>query len=154
MYDCNEFNNLAGILMALPAPLTVLMESEGLHSVHYVGFPGPNPLTAEQVLEDAFQQRADLVAISASSLVQNPADRNRLIAKSRDQLSQRVLLELPLEDEVGMTDSECLALGFVRLAQTDQQRYYLFDLKTYKPVPDWLNPKFWANPQNWDKYRW
>ncbi|MFY5624612.1 DUF6231 family protein, partial [Acinetobacter baumannii] len=25
---------------------------------------------------------------------------------------------------------------------------------TYKHVPDWFNSKFWANPENWNKFRW
>jgi len=29
-----------------------------------------------------------------------------------------------------------------------------FNILTYKHVPDWFNSKFWANPENWDKYRW
>ncbi|MCF3991384.1 DUF6231 family protein, partial [Pseudomonas aeruginosa] len=24
----------------------------------------------------------------------------------------------------------------------------------YKQVPDWLNAKFWANPENFGKYWW
>ncbi|MFE1698566.1 DUF6231 family protein, partial [Acinetobacter baumannii] len=24
----------------------------------------------------------------------------------------------------------------------------------YKHVPDWFNSKFWANPENWNKFRW
>lgn len=157
MYDCNEFNNLAGILMALPAPITALMDSKGMHSVLPIGFKsadsGTASVTTDQVLEDSFQQRVELVAISADALAAAPG-RNALIAKCRDQLSQRVVLELNLNDEDGLSETECLALGFIRCAVTESNRYYLFDLKTYKPVPDWLNPKFWANPQNWDKYRW
>lgn len=157
MYDCNEFNNLAGIEMALPAPITALMGSQGDQSTLFVGFDDAASniasATTAQVLEDSFQQRVDLVAISVNALDAVP-NRNALIAKCRDQLSQRVVLELNLDDANGMTETECLALGFVRCAMTESNRYYLFDLKTYKPVPDWLNPKFWANPQNWDKYRW
>ncbi|MBA56033.1 MAG: hypothetical protein CMK89_16400 [Pseudomonadales bacterium] len=161
MYDCNEFNNLAGILMALPAPITALINSEQVQSTLFVGFdvlpPEAATVTPDQLLEDSFQQRVELVAIGADAL--NDVDhRNALIAKCRDQLSQKVVLELPQElqqkDQDGMTETDCLALGFIRCAVTESNRYYLFDLKTYKPVPDWLNPKFWANPQNWDKYRW
>ena len=157
MYDCNEFNNLAGIEMALPAPITALIDSEGVQSFLFVGFYDAASdipsVTTDQILEDSFLERVELVAISVTALDAIP-NRNALIAKCRDQLSQRVVLELNLDDENGMTETDCLALGFVRCAVTESKRYYLFDLKTYKPVPDWLNPKFWANPQNWDKYRW
>ena len=29
-----------------------------------------------------------------------------------------------------------------------------FNLYDYKQRPDWLNAKYWANPENFDKYRW
>lgn len=29
-----------------------------------------------------------------------------------------------------------------------------FNLYDYKQLPDWLNAKYWANPENFDKYRW
>ena len=166
MYDCNEFNNLAGIPMALPAPLTALIESMGLNSVLYLGFDGTPAASVDELMTESFQQRVDLVAINSELLNMQPAMRNALIAKCRDQLSTRVLLELDNEldnhlddhldnnDDTAMTETDCLALGFMRCAVTEQKRYYLFDLKTYKPAPDWLNPKFWANPQNWNKYRW
>lgn len=27
-----------------------------------------------------------------------------------------------------------------------------FDLRTYKTTPEWLNSKYWARPELWDKY--
>lgn len=29
-----------------------------------------------------------------------------------------------------------------------------FNLYDYKRLPNWLNSKYWANPENWDKRRW
>lgn len=29
-----------------------------------------------------------------------------------------------------------------------------FNLYDYKPRPNWLNAHYWANPENWDKFRW
>nr|WP_298146466.1 DUF6231 family protein [uncultured Pseudomonas sp.] len=31
---------------------------------------------------------------------------------------------------------------------------FTYDLLDYKQVPDWLNAKFWANPENYGKYWW
>jgi len=162
MYDCNEFNNLAENGMALPAPLTALIKTHQLANVLCVGYTPDETVSqassitqvsTDNLMENSFLKRVDLVALSQSALDLDDASRNAVIAKCRDQLAQKVLLELGLDDR-GMTETECLALGFVRCALTERNRYYLFDLKTYKPVPDWLNPKFWANPQNWDRYRW
>jgi len=42
-------------------------------------------------------------------------------------------------------------LGF--MADSGDQGY-CFDIDHYKTTPDWLNPRHWANPELWDKYRW
>ncbi|MBM7060498.1 LysR family transcriptional regulator [Pseudomonas sp. UL073] len=54
------------------------------------------------------------------------------------------------------TDFFALALQASERFRRDQQTLTLFtyDLHEYKQVPDWLNAKFWANPQNFGKYWW
>ncbi|MDD0973463.1 DUF6231 family protein [Pseudomonas fontis] len=54
------------------------------------------------------------------------------------------------------TDFFSLALQASERFQRDEQTLVLFtyDLRDYKQVPDWLNAKFWANPQNFGKYWW
>ncbi|ELA08705.1 hypothetical protein MOMA_09106 [Moraxella macacae 0408225] len=53
-----------------------------------------------------------------------------------------------------------IEFGFRYFCQTfcqiNQQNFnlYQFNLFDYKQLPDWLNSKFWANPENWDKFRW
>lgn len=36
----------------------------------------------------------------------------------------------------------------------DPLSLYGFDIASYKRTPDWLNPRHWAHPELWDKYRW
>ncbi|MEO8490480.1 MULTISPECIES: DUF6231 family protein [unclassified Pseudomonas] len=54
------------------------------------------------------------------------------------------------------TDFFSLALQASERFQRDDQVLTLFtyDLLDYKQVPDWLNARFWANPQNFGKYWW
>lgn len=54
------------------------------------------------------------------------------------------------------TDFFSLALQASECFQRDEQTLNLFtyDLLDYKQVPDWLNAKFWANPENFGKYWW
>ena len=37
---------------------------------------------------------------------------------------------------------------------SNEPEWYEFSLRFYKPVPQWLNARNWANPQQWDKNRW
>ena len=43
-------------------------------------------------------------------------------------------------------------VSYTHLGQT--LTLYTYDLYEYKQVPDWLNAKFWANPENFGKYWW
>ena len=54
------------------------------------------------------------------------------------------------------TDFFALALQASERFQREEQTLTLFtyDLLDYKQVPDWLNAKFWANPENFGKYWW
>lgn len=54
------------------------------------------------------------------------------------------------------TDFFALALQSSEHFQRDEQVLTLFtyDLREYKQVPDWLNARFWANPENFGKYWW
>ncbi|MDY7566156.1 DUF6231 family protein [Pseudomonas sp. RTC3] len=54
------------------------------------------------------------------------------------------------------TDFYSLALQASERFARDEQILTLFtyDLREYKQVPDWLNAKFWANPENFGKYWW
>ena len=54
------------------------------------------------------------------------------------------------------TDLFALALQASEHFQREQQTLTLFtyDLREYKQVPDWLNAKFWANPERFGKYWW
>ncbi|MDD1507233.1 DUF6231 family protein [Pseudomonas sp. CNPSo 3701] len=54
------------------------------------------------------------------------------------------------------TDFYALALQVSERFARDEQVLSLFtyDLLEYKQAPDWLNAKFWANPENFGKYWW
>ncbi|HEN8709575.1 TPA: hypothetical protein U8203_000391 [Pseudomonas putida] len=54
------------------------------------------------------------------------------------------------------TDFFALALSASEKFRRDEQVLSLFtyDLHDYKQVPDWLNARFWANPENFGKYWW
>lgn len=54
------------------------------------------------------------------------------------------------------TDFYALAMSASEKFRRDEQVLNLFtyDLHDYKQVPDWLNARFWANPENFGKYWW
>lgn len=146
----------------LPAPLQALVDQENLVDVRII-------TDADSAKIDSHAGRVDIVFIDTDSLNLEKADLMALIAHCRDVASPRVLARIIKEGSEAnhkencitqalLSETDFLSLGFHRCAETLEQNnrwlYYLFDIKTYKPAPDWLNPRFWANPAMWNKHRW
>ncbi len=74
----------------------------------------------------------------------------QLIGRTRLYLAPRLLLAAPAAGP--LDEASFRALGFTLSAADPaaQVRIHYYDLDTYKPVPDWLNARFWANPERWE----
>jgi hypothetical protein len=81
-----------------------------------------------------------------------------LIARLRDALAVNLLVAVPLgKGGAGLpsqwVDGDFLALGMQLHAQLQCDGgtlgVYRFAIYDYKPVPDWLNAKYWAHPERW-----
>ncbi|MFP4154550.1 MAG: DUF6231 family protein [Halothiobacillaceae bacterium] len=83
------------------------------------------------------------------------------LARLRDRYADELLLLLHAPDRATLLEAgaEALALGLVGELLLDEPgggswALYRHSLHDYKQTPDWLNPRNWANPELWDKYRW
>ncbi|TKA91199.1 hypothetical protein FAZ79_01265 [Guyparkeria sp. SB14A] len=76
-----------------------------------------------------------------------------LFAALRDRANHPVIAHVGHDHPIGSdVNRKMVSLGFTR--QAPDAPVYLFDIKTYKHTPDWLNARNWANPELWGKYRW
>jgi len=80
------------------------------------------------------------------------AEAGRLVAALRDVHARRLVLALPEPVPAGWEAPACVALGLTPVGEGG--RLWRFDLHDYKETPDWLNPRFWAHPELWDRFRW
>ncbi|WP_442768603.1 DUF6231 family protein [Acinetobacter bohemicus] len=103
-----------------------------------------------------FTQRYDvgLVLLDSQELLAiSNTQKSQLLVKLRDLMAKRIVVVSQLQDEKLLR-----ALGFTQLIdRTLHDRDFAlwqFNILTYKHVPDWFNSKFWANPENWNKFRW
>ena len=103
-----------------------------------------------------FTQRYDLgFVLFDTEEMQTISDsqKSQLLVKLRDLMAKRIVVVSNLSDEKLLR-----SLGFTQLIDktTHESDFALwqFNILTYKHVPDWCNSKFWANPENWDKFRW
>jgi hypothetical protein len=103
-----------------------------------------------------FTERYDLAFVvldSKECIHISPAEKSQLLVKLRDLMAKRIVVVSQLQDEQLLR-----ALGFTQLIDKTQDSgnfaLWQFNILTYKHVPDWFNSKFWANPENWNKFRW
>jgi hypothetical protein len=55
----------------------------------------------------------------------------------------------------GWAFTDYLALGFKHIAGSeDGLQIFGYAIENYQSERDWLNNRFWANPELYDKYRW
>jgi len=73
-----------------------------------------------------------------------------LISQTRLYIAPRILLAV--RTDCALDEDMFIALGFALTATdtTAKVRIHEYDLDTYKTVPDWLNARFWANPERWE----
>lgn len=111
--------------------------------------------SATAFLNLPFQQRFDLGLVFLNHhevLELERAELSQILVKLRDLMAKRLVV-VALPAQAGLMR----ALGFTQILHTHAQselQLWQFNILTYKHIPDWLNAKFWANPENWDKYRW
>ncbi|MEG0651339.1 MAG: DUF6231 family protein [Acinetobacter sp.] len=120
------------------------------HSIQWTYF------NVSEFLNLPFTQRYDLgfVLFDTDELAEvSNQHKAQLLVKLRDLLAKRIVVACHLKDEQLLR-----SLGFTQLidksAHDNDFALWQFNILTYKHVPDWFNSKFWANPENWNKFRW
>lgn len=116
---------------------------------------GPDFRDAHTLFSHPPEKRYQL-ALVAGCLDTLPSDAGEtLIAALRDLYAETLYC---LADPILWPAVKMVALGLrpigVYPQPTTQHALYYFDLYDYKRTPDWLNAKFWAHPERWEKARW
>jgi len=124
--------------------------------------PATQLVTSDQapLQPEVANQRYDL-AIIADQLEHLPQRTGiELLAGLRNLSASRLAVLVDLVQAADWQENDFFALALQRRASftdTDDNRtlsLYTYDLADYKQVPDWLNSKYWANPEMFDKYWW
>ena len=110
-----------------------------------------------------FDQRYDLAIVNLikQQAVENKNEKleitntiiDNAVVRMRDLFAKKIIVFASLE-----RTKQLRALGFNQLLDIvpddSPVQIWQFNILTYKHVPDWFNSKFWANPDNWNKFRW
>lgn len=91
------------------------------------------------------------------------AEADALLGRLRDLHARHLFVFVPVGEDWTELKShwqqtDLLALGFslwkTYTVERSDLHLYRFELDTYKATPEWLNSKYWANPELFGKYRW
>lgn len=105
----------------------------------------------------------DLVVLSGVIESMDKARAGTLLGCLRDQHARELALVVPIgsdwpEQESHWERNDLLAFGMSLQGSYEEQgrpvHLYRFSLRDYKATPEWLNPKYWAHPELFGKFRW
>lgn len=82
----------------------------------------------------------------------------QLVARLRDLHAKLLWVAVSDSKDSVFCSTDAVSCG-MRMVDSRQfgntdTKWFEFSLKFYKPVPQWLNAKDWANPERWDRDRW
>ncbi|UAW97645.1 hypothetical protein KEM63_12660 [Halopseudomonas nanhaiensis] len=133
----------------VPAAMAYCEQTTGCDCINTADVPLPPELA---------NQRYDLAIVANELERLDKRAGTELLAGLRNLSVSRmaVLIDHSLTSDWQDTDFFALALQrTARFAQGDRLlTLYTYDLAEYKQVPDWLNSKYWANPEMFGKYWW
>lgn len=82
-------------------------------------------------------------------------DATQWLAMLRNQYAQHLLLIVNQHQaDPGWQLTDYLALGFKKRGEIQGHLLFSYAIEDYQFKKDWLNDKYWANPENYNKYRW
>jgi DNA-binding transcriptional LysR family regulator len=103
-------------------------------------------------------QRYDLAIVADQLEHLDKRTATELLAGLRNLSASRIAVLVDTERATEWQENDFFALALQRRARFSQDgqslTLYSYDLAEYKSVPDWLNSKYWANPEMFDKYWW
>jgi hypothetical protein len=152
-------------LSILLSPLLELFEPESVLLIGTTAVTIVKDLhnTRSEVLTKPFQLNQlkntgsyDLAIVSEITGFLSKREATEWIGSIRNYHSTHVILitDRIASRQKGWQFSDFLALGLKLIGSTEYEDVYSYAIESYQPQKEWLNNRFWANPENYGKYRW
>ena len=113
------------------------------------------PQAELQIPNSSLTHRYELAVLVDPQSLTTTETMPQLVAVARDRWARQVLVLVPKQANNHTTESEFFALGFQHRHLPDTLKVdfsaYGFSITRYKATPDWLNSRYWANPERWNK---
>lgn len=112
------------------------------------------PFSQQQLIDIA---PIDLALISHLTESLDKAAAQQWLGMIKNRYAPHVILisHPDLAQLKGWQFTDYLAMGFKHIAGSDDGlQVFSYAIENYQPKRDWLNSRFWANPEMYNKYRW
>lgn len=113
------------------------------------------PHAEHQTPDSSLTLRYELAVLMDPQSLTTTETISQLVAVARDRWARQVLVLIPKQSNSHTTEREFFALGFKHRQLPDALKVdfaaYGFSITRYKATPDWLNSRYWANPERWNK---
>ena len=159
MDNVDALGELLDPLLAAFAPKSLLLAGDlAIASVQPRQDTRSRQLTTpfrQQQLRDL--QQVDVAVISDLTETMTVGHGQQWLGSLRNVFAPHVILISDPEkaQQQGWQFADFLALGLHQVAISDSGLHlYSYAIENYQPKRDWLNSRFWANPENFGKYWW
>lgn len=156
-----ELEQIMGLIADIK-PNTLLVLSDALHEHLNAAKPdcALEYLDVTSVDIDKLSKRlhtlvhgVDMVLIAGDIETLESAHASQIIGLLRNVLNAQIVAVF--SDSSTLQFNEMIGLGFKRESRTENgMAIYTYDIANYNKKRDWNNARFWANPENFDKFRW
>ncbi len=96
--------------------------------------------------------KVDMVLIAEDIEALDNARATQVIGQLRNVLNAQIIVILSSNAPLGF--NQMIGLGFKRESLEQGLATYTYDIANYNKKREWNNSRFWANPQNFNKFRW
>lgn len=156
----DQLENIMGLVAEIQ-PSNLLVISEKLHPLLEASSPECTLTTLDlraKPLESLSEQlnplvhSIDMVIVAQDIETLDRDQATQVIGQLRNVLNAQIIALLSNKAPLGFQDM--IGLGFKRESIESGLAIYTYDIANYNKKREWNNARFWANPQNFDKFRW
>lgn len=116
--------------------------------------PPHQHMTYAEFLSHSLEQRWPLAVALIDDTQASPSPEVKACLARLTQLQAVKTFAVPHKNQLKRLLPFFLALGFRRSNLPNGHPVYEFSLYDYQLPKQWLNARFWANPEQWNKHRW
>ncbi len=155
-----DVSHISKIILPLLAPFqhkSVLLAGSGTSFItDDVTFAHSQNLSNFELDQLVNSSQAEIAVIGDLTETLSKTEAMQWLGYLKNKLAQHIVLVIDKQKstENNWQFTDFLGLGFRLHQQDGTYQVFFYAIESYQPKKDWLNAKYWANPENFDKYRW